>query len=92
MPYHGQMAHGCIDNANGARLPIGAVRGYHVVYRQGEINHCPGCGRTHWLVGRLSAECAFCATAVPFAGIILPAKPAPSFLRRINPERWESEH
>jgi hypothetical protein len=25
----------------------------------------PGCGRTHWLIGRLSAECAFCSTALP---------------------------
>jgi hypothetical protein len=40
-------------------------RGYHAVYHEGEINHCPGCGRTHWLVGRLSAECAFCSTAMP---------------------------
>ena len=40
-------------------------RGYHAVYHDGEINHCPGCGRTHWLIGRLSAECAFCSTALP---------------------------
>ena len=24
-------------------------------------------GRTHWLIGRMSAECAFCATALPLA-------------------------
>jgi hypothetical protein len=41
------------------------VRGYHAVYRDGEVNHCPGCGRTHWLIGRMSAECAFCSTALP---------------------------
>jgi len=40
-------------------------RGYHVVYRDHEVNHCPGCGRSHWLIGRLMAECAFCATALP---------------------------
>jgi hypothetical protein len=40
-------------------------RGYHAVYHDGEINHCPGCGRTHWLIGRVSAECAFCSTALP---------------------------
>ena len=45
-----------------------ANRGYHAVYRQHQVNHCPGCGRTHWLVGRVSAECGFCATALPFAG------------------------
>lgn len=40
-------------------------RGYHAVYRENEVNHCPGCGRTHWLVGRTLAECGFCATALP---------------------------
>jgi hypothetical protein len=44
-----------------------ARRGYGFVYRRQEINHCPGCGRTHWYVGRVSAECAFCATALPLA-------------------------
>jgi hypothetical protein len=40
-------------------------RGYSVAYRENEVNHCPGCGRTHWYVGRISAECGFCATALP---------------------------
>ena len=44
-----------------------ATRGYHAVYREGETNHCPGCGRSHWIIGRFSAECAFCATALPLA-------------------------
>ncbi len=44
-----------------------ARRGYHAVYRQHETNHCPGCGRSQWLLGRSSAECGFCATALPFA-------------------------
>lgn len=44
-----------------------AVRGYHAVYRENQINHCPGCGRTHWYVGRVSAECGFCETALPLA-------------------------
>ena len=42
-------------------------RGYHAVYREHEVNRCPGCGRTQWLIGRVSAECAFCATALPLA-------------------------
>ena len=42
-----------------------SARGYHAVYHDGEVNHCPGCGRTHWLIGRVSAECAFCSTALP---------------------------
>jgi hypothetical protein len=44
-----------------------AKRGYHAVYRENEVNHCPGCGRTHWYVGRSLAECGFCATALPLA-------------------------
>ena len=43
------------------------ARGYHAAYRDGEVNHCPGCGRSHWIIGRLSAECAFCSTALPLA-------------------------
>lgn len=44
-----------------------ALRGFHAVYRSGEVNHCPACGRTHWYVGRLLAECGFCAAALPLA-------------------------
>jgi len=46
-----------------------ARRGYHVVYRENEVNRCPGCGRSHWYVGRLSAECGFCGTALPLADV-----------------------
>ena len=44
-----------------------AKRGHHIVYRANESNHCPGCGRSHWLIGRVTAECGFCGTAVPLA-------------------------
>jgi len=44
-----------------------AQRGHHIVYRSNEANHCPGCGRSHWYIGRVSAECGFCGTAVPLA-------------------------
>ncbi len=44
-----------------------AQRGHHIVYRVNESNHCPGCGRSHWYIGRISAECGFCGTAVPLA-------------------------
>jgi hypothetical protein len=43
------------------------MRGFGILYRKDVVNHCPGCGHTHWLVGRFSAECAFCGTAVPLA-------------------------
>lgn len=49
-----------------ARLVPGftVARGYGPTYRSGST-WCPGCGRSHWIVGRLLAECAFCATALP---------------------------
>jgi hypothetical protein len=55
-----------VISINGAPLAHDpALRGYHVAYRPNQVNACPGCGRSHWLVGRLMAECAFCATALP---------------------------
>jgi len=36
-------------------------------YHQGEVNHCPGCWRAQWIIGRTLAECAFCGTAIPLA-------------------------
>jgi len=44
-----------------------ANRGHHIVYRANAANHCPGCGRSQWFIGRVSAECGFCGTAVPLA-------------------------
>ena len=44
-----------------------AQRGHHIVYRANSHNHCPGCGRSHWYIGRISAECGFCGTAIPLA-------------------------
>jgi hypothetical protein len=44
-----------------------ALRGFQVLYHPGEVNRCPACGRTHWYVGRLSAECGFCGTAIALA-------------------------
>jgi hypothetical protein len=42
-----------------------ATRGYAVLYRAAQL--CPSCGRAHWLVGRQSAECALCGTALALA-------------------------
>ena len=44
-----------------------AQRGHHIVYRANASNHCPGCGHSNWYIGRISAECGFCGTAVPLA-------------------------
>jgi hypothetical protein len=67
----------------GAGAPHDPVRrGYHVVYRPHERNHCPGCGRSHWIVGRLLAECAFCATALPLVEAGDRRRPVPPQLAR----------
>ena len=52
------------------------TRGYAVLYRAPQA--CPGCSRGHWHVGRISAECAWCGTALPLAPP--PAEP-PVFVR-----------
>jgi hypothetical protein len=44
-----------------------AVRGLVVAYR-GAGTSCPGCHRSHWWVRRLTAECAFCGTALAVEG------------------------
>ena len=63
-----------------------AKRGHHIVYRANEANHCPGCGRSQWYIGRVSAECGFCGTAVPLAETSrhesVPANPRP---RNVSP-------
>ena len=43
------------------------IKSYSNLYHYNEKNYCPGCGSTHWLVGRESAECARCDTALPLA-------------------------
>ena len=37
------------------------------LYHGDVINHCPCCDRAHWMIGRSTAECAFCETALPLA-------------------------
>ena len=50
-----------------------AGRGYTITYREDQANFCPGCGRSHWYIGRLLAECAVCGTAIPLADATLQA-------------------
>ncbi len=50
-----------------SRLP--AMGGYVLLYHAGETNHCPACGGKHWAIGRVSAECVRCETALPLAHI-----------------------
>ena len=44
-----------------------SARGYVVLFRPDRTNHCPGCGHSQWYVGRISAECGICGTALPLA-------------------------
>jgi len=46
-------------------------RGYHMLYRCDQVNHCPGCGRANWYIGRQTAECSFCGTAIPLADSVV---------------------
>ncbi|MBS0475476.1 MAG: hypothetical protein JSR28_10055 [Proteobacteria bacterium] len=43
------------------------ARGYQVLFHADSVNHCPGCNATNWLVGRITAECGRCGTALPLA-------------------------
>ena len=62
-------------------------RGYHAVYRTEEVNHCPGCGRVQWIVGRFSAECAYCSTALPLAEASILSAHAPPVIQHKNAHR-----
>lgn len=64
-------------------------RGFHAVYREGERNHCPGCGRMHWIIGRATAECAFCSTAIALCdGANRQADTRPIIQKRGRDGRW----
>ncbi|MGE5721657.1 MAG: hypothetical protein ACM3YM_04275 [Sphingomonadales bacterium] len=39
--------------------------GYAPVYHEGRVNYCPGCDGAQWTIGRVTAECAYCGTALP---------------------------
>jgi hypothetical protein len=49
----------------GTVVPSPRLRGYHIEFKPGERNVCPGCGLTNWIVRTLTAECGNCATALP---------------------------
>lgn len=40
---------------------------YAPLYYADQVNHCPGCSGTGWYLGRFTAECANCHTALPLA-------------------------
>ena len=47
-----------------------SARGYSVLFRTDEANRCPGCGHSQWYVGRITAECSVCGTALPIDGTL----------------------
>ena len=55
----------------------GAMKRYSFMYHDGDTNHCPGCGHSHWHIGRATAECANCGTALAAGrGVVDPGAPA----------------
>jgi hypothetical protein len=63
-----------------------ALRGFQILYHSGELNRCPGCGRSHWYIGRLSAECGFCGTALALAET---ARTGAGLFRTVHPVRQD---
>jgi hypothetical protein len=64
------------------------MTGYRITYRPDHINHCPGCGRSHWYVGRITAECGFCGTAIPLQdAVVSPPKPRTPKLEVVREKR-----
>jgi hypothetical protein len=59
-------AHRPLNPDQSFKLDLSA-RGYLVLFRPDQPNHCPGCGHSQWFVGRMSAECGICGTALPLA-------------------------
>jgi len=49
-----------------------ARQGFVFLYHHAESNRCPGCGQAQWTIGRSTAECAFCRTALPLAAPVDP--------------------
>jgi hypothetical protein len=57
------------DFNNALPLPAKVSRGFVPLYHSDTVNRCPACGHRHWHIGRSTAECAFCATALPLAAV-----------------------
>lgn len=84
------MQHPSINDRSGARFeallagsnrPPGGGTTYRVHYRPGAQTLCPGCGRSHWIVGRIVAECAFCSTAIEIVAGVQRQGCAPQWVR-----------
>ena len=60
-----------------------SVRGYSVLFRTDEVNRCPGCGHSQWYVGRMTAECSVCGTALPIDGTLFSGVDRPADHRAV---------
>jgi len=66
---------GAAPHHAGARA-LAITAHYALNYHPGTLNYCPGCAGTHWLIGRTTAQCARCETALPLAqGMDMPIGP-----------------
>lgn len=41
------------------------MAGFQVYFHRDTVNHCPYCGHSQWVVGRVTAECGLCHSALP---------------------------
>lgn len=64
-----------------ADLPHLASTQQTLTYKLGTLTHCPGCDGTQWLIGRTTAQCAYCDTAMPLLHGS-PGASAPMFVSR----------
>ena len=51
--------------AASAASPPHMIAGFRLLYHEEDTNRCPACGQRQWIIGRVTAECAFCETALP---------------------------
>ena len=57
-----------------------------LTYKPGTLTHCPTCSGTQWLVGRTTAQCAYCDTAMPLLHMSRGSS-APLFVSRFAKNR-----
>ena len=63
---------------------LNAARGYVILYRRHSGAACPSCGASNWIVGRSTAECARCHTALPLMEPVNAEHPITSPHERIS--------
>jgi hypothetical protein len=89
---HDVMARIMNDPGAIGRAPVNpAACGLYPIYRSADRNYCPGCSRSHWLIGRLTAECAFCGHALPLQESAPASLPPVKIVRRSLADGWPVE-